>query len=130
MRSRPMGPRDLPALMEIYSRLGYEYDGGFPEFLSREFEAVEVVVDADDRPLAVCGAKRAVEMVMVCDPARPVLVRLTAIALLHERLRTVLHALGYKDATAFLPPEIVNTHGRTMQKRFGWIPAWKAYRVT
>lgn len=129
MTTRPLEARDLPALRAIYDRLGYKFDGGFPDFLGPEYEMAEVVVDADDRPLMVCGAKRAIEMVMVCDPDRPVLIRLTGIALLHERMRAVLHALGYTEASSFVPPELVRTHGRTMQKRFGWLEAWKAYRV-
>lgn len=130
MRSRPLEERDLPVLEEIYNRLPYKFDGGFPDFLSAEYEAAEVVVDADDRPLMVVGAKKAVEMVMVCDPSRPVLIRLQGIALLHERMRAMLRALGYGEASSFIPPEIEKTHGRTMERRFGWLPAWKGYRVT
>lgn len=130
MTTRPLEERDLPVLEEIYNKLPYKFDGGFPNFLSAEYEGAEVVVDVDDRPLMVVGAKRAVEMVMVCDPSRPVLIRLQGIALLHERMRGMLQALGYKEASSFIPPQIEKTHGRTMQRRFGWLPAWKGYRVT
>jgi hypothetical protein len=130
VRTRPLETRDLPFLEAIYRELPYRFDGGFPDFLGAEYEAAEVVVDVEDRPLMVCGAKKAIEMVMVCDPARPVLIRLAGIGLLHERMRAMLQALGYQEATSFVPPEIERTHGRTMAKRFGWLAAWKAYRVT
>jgi hypothetical protein len=130
MTTRPLEERDLPILEGIYDRLPYRFDGGFPKFLSAEYEGAAVVVDVDDRPLMVVGAKRAVEMVMVCDPSRPVMVRLIGIGLLHTAMRAMLRALGYTEAASFVPPAIERTHGRTMQKRFGWIPAWKAYRVT
>jgi hypothetical protein len=130
VHSRPLEERDLPRLREIYERLPYKFDGGFPDFLSAEYESAEVVVDADDRPLMVAGAKRAIELVMICDPARPVLVRLHGIALLHERLRVLLERLGLREAGSFIPPQIEKTHGRTMERRFGWLPAWKGYRVT
>lgn len=130
MTTRPLEERDLAALRAIYEALPYSFDGGFPDFLSEEYEAAEVVVDASDRPLMVVGAKRAVEMVMICDPSRPVLVRLRGIALLHERMRVMLRALGYREASSFVPPEIEKTHGRTMERRFGWLPSWKGYRVT
>jgi hypothetical protein len=129
MRTRPLEERDLPILEAIYDKLDYSFDDGFPKFLSSEFEAVEVVVDDKDLPIMVCGAKKAVEMVMICDPYPHVTVRLRGIALLHETMRNMLHSLGYKEATSFVPPQIVNTHGRAMQKRFGWVPAWKGYRV-
>lgn len=130
MTTRPLQEKDLPVLREIYERLPYKFDEGFPDFLSAEYEAAEVVVDAGDRPLMVVGAKRAVEMVMICDPSRPVLIRLQGIALLHEGMRRILRALGYREASSFIPPGIEKTHGRTMQRRFGWQPAWKGYRVT
>lgn len=120
----------MAALKAIYDRLPYRFDDGFPDFLGPDYERADVVVDAEDRPLMVCGAKKAIELVMVADPARPVVVRLAAIALLHQGLRSALNALGFKEASSFVPPEIEKTHGRTMQKRFGWLPAWKAYRVT
>lgn len=130
MRNRPLEERDLPVLQAIYDRLPYRFDDGFPDFLSEEYEAAEVVVDTDDRPLMVVGAKRAVEMVMICDPSRPVLVRIHGIAMLHAALRKMLRALGYREASSFIPPEIEKTHGRTMERRFGWQRAWKGYRVT
>lgn len=129
MKARPLEKRDLAVLREIYARLPYRFDDGFPDFLSRDYEAAEVVVDADDRPIAVCAAKRAIEMVVVCDPRRPVLIRLQAFALMHEGFRKLLRGLGFTEAFAFVPPGIEQTHGRTMQKRFGWLRAWAAYRI-
>ncbi len=130
MHRRKFEKRDVEVLQAIYDGLDYQFDGGFPDFLSEEWLSVDVVVDATDCPFAVCGAKRAVEMVMVCDPRRPVMVRLRGIALLHEGMRAVLRFLGYREASAFIPPQIEKTHGRTMERRFGWLPAWKGYRVT
>lgn len=130
MQIRLLEERDLPVLRAIYDRLPYAFDGGFPDFLSAEYVTAEVVVDANDRPLMVAGAKRAIELVMICDPSRPVVVRLRGIALLHGRLRTLLRRLWLQEAASFIPPGIETTHGRTMERRFGWLPAWKGYRVT
>lgn len=138
MRRRVLEERDLPVLREIYDKLPYKFTadpekpeaGGFPDFLSEEYVAADVVVDADDRPLMVVGAKRVVEMVMICDPSRHVLIRLQGIALLHDWMRILLRSLGYREASSFIPPEIEKTHGRTMERRFGWQRAWKGYRVT
>lgn len=130
MTTRPLEARDLAVLRAIYDALPYSFDGGFPDFLSEEYAAAEVVVDAADRPLMVAALKRAVELVMVCDPGRPVVVRMSGIALLTTRLRVVLHGLGLREASSFVPPEIEKTHGRTMERRFGWLPSWKGYRVT
>jgi len=129
MTTRPLEERDIPALKAIYNDLNYKFDDGFPDFLSDAYEAAEVVVDASDVPIMVVGAKKAVEMVMICSPNPHVLVRLKGIALLHERMRFILRNLGYKDANSFIPPEIEKTHGRTMVKRFGWIPSWKGYTI-
>ena len=129
MTTRPLEERDLPILQSIYNGLDYAFDDGFPDFLSDQYEAAEVVVDANDVPLMVVGAKKAVEMVMICNPNPPVIMRMQGIALLHARMQEILSRLGYKDASASIPPSIVETHGRTMQKRFGWLKAWPTYRI-
>lgn len=129
MTTRPLEERDLPILKEIYNGLDYAFDDGFPDFLSSQFESAEVVVDASDTLIMVVGAKKAVEMVMICSPKPHVTVRLQGIALLHKKMQEILSRLGYKEASASIPPEIVNTHGRTMQKRFNWLRAWPTYRI-
>lgn len=122
MRTRPLEERDLPILEAIYNKLELAFDDGFPKDLQQPF----VVVDEQDKPFLLAGVKMVPELVMICDQKPHVLVRLRAIALMHETLREKFP----KGAFAFVSPKFCGGFIATMRKRFGWQKTWEGYRVT
>jgi hypothetical protein len=122
-----MEERDIPAIREIYDAAGYD----FPSFDSPLIEAVDVVVDDSDVPFMAAAAKRGIEVILFCAPkgATHPQVKLEGIRLLHESMRDKIVPKGYDEAYSFLPPEIVKSHGRHLQRIFGWVPCWKAYLI-
>ena len=129
MRTRSVREDDLPTLKEIYDTAGYKFD--WPDLLSDEFLSVEVVVDERDRPLMAAAAKKSVELFLICAPGgnlHPAM-KMKAIWLLHLALRDALTLLGFYEATAFLPPELEKNYGRHLQRKFSWLPTWKAFCI-
>jgi hypothetical protein len=122
MTTRPLESRDLPILEGIYNELNLAFDGGFPADLQHAF----VVVDEQDRPFMLTGVRMVPELVMICDRRPHIVVRLKAIALMHEVLRKVFPG----GAFCFISPQFGIGFAATMVKRFGWKKTWEGYKVT
>jgi hypothetical protein len=125
MTTRPLEPRDLPILEAIYNELDLAFTDGFPADLQDAY----VVVDEADQPFMLAGVKMVPELVMICDQRPHPVVRLQAIALLHDTLRNVLRAKGFTEAFSFISPRFGAAFAVTMEKRFGWQRTWEAFRV-
>jgi hypothetical protein len=123
---RALEPRDLPILEAIYNEQDLRFSSGFPDFL--RLESAFVVVDSEDRPIMACGAKLIPELIMICDQRPHMAVRLEGIGLLHKRVRNVLNRQGFTETVSFVCPRFP-TFARTMERRFGWVKTWTAYKV-
>lgn len=127
MKVRPLRASDIPVLKAMYERAGFDYE--WPDLTSREFEAIEVVVNERDEPLMAAAAKRTVELYLFAGEMEHPAAKLHAIRLLHVALADALKAKGYSEANAFLPPQIEKSFGRRLMRTFGWLKSWSGYFV-
>jgi hypothetical protein len=122
MTTRPLETRDLPILEAIYNEQNLAFEDGFPADLENAY----VVVDEQDLPFMLTGVKMVPELVMICDQRPHVVVRLKAIALMHQVLREKFP----RGAFCFVSPKFNCGFIATMVKRFQWVKTWEGYRVT
>jgi hypothetical protein len=124
---RDLKDADLPVLREIYDRAKYEFP--WPELMKQD--EVSVVVDDYDVPIMAACSRVIPEMTLICAPGgrTHALVKLEAIAMLHESLREKLVQKGYNEAIASVPPELEKNYARHLEKHFGWRESWKTYRI-
>lgn len=127
MKVRSLRASDLAALKRMYEQSGFDYE--WPDLASREFEAVEVVVDERDEPLMAAAAKRTIELYLFAGEMEHPAAKLHALRLLHGALAEKLRAKGYGEANAFLPPEVEKSFGRRLMRTFGWLKSWTGYFV-
>lgn len=123
-----MVPEDIPVLREMYQRAGYEYE--FPNLNSHLFEEIQVLVNDDGAPIMAAAAERIIQLYLFCGESfKHPAARLYGIQLLHDALAKSLKRKGYREANAFLPPEIEKTFGKRLRKTFGWTKNWLSYAV-
>lgn len=123
MKSRPLRPEDVPILEQQARESGYPY----PDLSDRLIEAVEVITDDEDKPIAACIGKRLVELYLLFDPASKAALRIEALNILHESMAKRLKALGYDCAETFLPPNVERRFWRTLRDRWGWYRNWNSF---
>jgi hypothetical protein len=122
---RPYRPSDRRALKAIHERAEY----GFP--FPKSLRNYMVVCDDSGEPLMAAGYKITPEVLILCAPggnSHP-LVKLKAMALLHESLRGKLVKKGFHEANAFLAPKAEKSYGRHLRRHFGWQESWTAYTI-
>lgn len=115
MTIRPIASADLPRLRELFARQGFEYE--FPDLhalvgaLALEDEGVIV---------QVVLARPTTELYFLGDSTwRNPRWRMEALTRLHEAMRRELHAKGFEDVHAWIPPE-KKSFVRRLKRSFGW----------
>jgi hypothetical protein len=89
-------------------------------------EAIFVIVDDDDQPVAAFAAKRIVEIyAWIGDIPTPA--KMQAMRIGHGAMPGMLRARGYTQAEAFLPPGIAERFGRRLARSFGWVRNWSSW---
>lgn len=129
MRVRGYKESDLSHLKRIYLDAGYTFD--FPDFADPFVGHVQVVVSEEDVPIMAAFSKLVPEIILLCAPGgstHPV-VKMQAIGMIHQSMNDALTAEGHKEAFSFIPPEIVKSYGRHLQRKFGWMKTWAAFRI-
>jgi hypothetical protein len=122
---RPFLESDRAILAEIHAQAAYGFP--FPE----NIEEYVVAADGAGFPVMAAGAKLIPEVTLICAPGGSThpLIKLKAIALLHESIRDKLIAKGYSEAIATVPPNLV-AYQRHLQRHFRWQhESWPVFRV-
>jgi len=125
MRVRDWKASDIPKLRKIYESSDYKFD--FPDPSSPLMEDVFIVEDASGEPILAGYAVRSVEMIMMVRPDHA-LVKIQAIAKLHEAMRESLEKKGYDQAFAVVGDHL-KSYARHMQRIFGWRKDFALYRI-
>ncbi len=120
MKTRPFKSSDADFLNRCASQSGFPY----PNLSDPLIEAVEIVVDNEDRPIAACAAKRLVELYGWFDPDQSPAVKMAAIRMLHESMAEKLRAIGYREVNISVPPSLAVRFGRRLKRSFGWRENW------
>lgn len=121
MTIRPATIADLPTIQSFAEKSGFPYPSADDPLLE-----CCLVVESEGQVLMACAAKKLVELYLWSGDAPP-LVKLQALALLHDGMAKELRIKGYSEAQMFLPPEIEPKFGRRMVKSFGWCKNWLSY---
>lgn len=125
MKVRDWKASDIPKLRKIYEASDYKFD--FPDPSSPLMEDVFIVEDAEGEPILAGYAVRSVEMIMMIRPGHA-LVKINAIAKLHEAMRESLAKKGYDQAFAVVGDHL-KSYTRHMHKLFGWRKDYALYRI-
>lgn len=120
MTPRPLRASDIPILQEM------EHGFPYPDPCDPMIEAIFVVVDDSDRPIAAFAAKRLVEIyAWMSDLSTPE--KMQALRIAHGAMPGMLRARGYSHAECFLPPGIAERFGRRLARSFGWARNWASW---
>lgn len=123
MTVRELRDEDLPTLEAMAAKSGFPYI----DPRSPLTEAVLVVADGEDRPVAAVAAERIVQLYGWFDQDLRPMRKMQAIRLLHESMASELKKKGYNSAEAFIPTSICERFGRRLEKSFGWSPNWRSW---
>jgi hypothetical protein len=121
MKVREFRITDQPFLEEIHAESGYAFKWPKDHVLT-----TQVIADVEDKPIAIVCARNVPEIILALRKKDHPLMKLQALAIIHEAMRRELNAMGYEEASCSLPPEIDGTYGRHL-RRFGWLRAWTTY---
>jgi len=126
MRIRDYTPEDEPALRAMHAAQNFDYP--FPDLANQLFLTRLVLEDDDGRPLMAVLGRVTCEAFLLADAkAGTPRERWQHLRTLHEAARRALHAQGFEDATAWIPPRIERSFGRRL-RRLGWLrDVWSAY---
>jgi len=91
-------------------------------------ESVLVVEDEDGKIIGAAAAERIVQLYFFKGSGSPG-ETLGAIRLLHAALAFELRTKGYREANAFLPPQVEKSFGRRLMRTFGWIRNWTSFCI-
>jgi hypothetical protein len=125
MRFRPLIDSDVPVLREMFERSGLKYT--FPDLRGPKMEAVIVVADEEDKPVAAAAAERIVQAYLLMKEDEHPAAKLHYVKMLHEGLATELKNKGYTCLEAFLPPHMEKSFGRRLMRSFGWCRSWPCF---
>jgi len=118
MKIRPLEAEDVPKLKAIYEEMGFEYE--FPDLLSPQFVNV-MVLEEDGAPVMCIASRKTVETYLLMDKGwRTPGWRQEAFLELHLAAHKAVKALGFTDANCWIPPQVVKSFGRRLQRVFGW----------
>ncbi len=122
---RPMKISDIPTLRQLYEFSGLPY--AFPDLRGPLMESVLVVTDDNDVPVAACAAERIIQLYLLIDESLHPAAKMRYIRDLHNHLSVVLSSKGYREANAFIPPEMEKSFGRRLMRTFGWLRNWPSF---
>jgi hypothetical protein len=120
---RPLKPSDIAILKRIHEQSGFEYK---LELDGPAIEAILVVADDHDRPVAAAIAERLIQVGLLVDSISPQ-AKMKAIRLLDHHLANVLRAKRYNEVNCFIPPKIAKKFGRRLEKSFQWVKNWPSW---
>jgi len=119
VRVRNYRPSDEARLREMHSERCLPYK--FPDIENPEFVAKIVVTDDEDNPIAAALARKTVEIYGLVDSSwESPAWRFEAMVRLHEAMRHEVGRMGYRDAHAWIPPQLVKSFARKLRHLFGW----------
>ena len=116
---------DEPALRQMHERTGFAYK--FPDLKGPMTEAVVVVADENNEPVAAAIAERLVQVSLLLKEGGHPSAKLHFVKILHEGLATELSSRGYHEVNCFLPPEIERSFGRRLMRTFSWVRNWPSF---
>ncbi len=123
---RAMQPSDIPTLRQLYEFSGLPYT--LPDLRGPQMEAVLVVTDDNDVPVAACAAERIIQLYLLIDETLHPAAKLRYIRDLHTHLAGVLSSKGYREVNCFIPPEVEKRNfGRRLMRTFGWVRNWPSF---
>jgi hypothetical protein len=123
MICRSLQSEDLPKLQAIAAASGYPY----PDLSGPDIEAVQVVVDEDGNVLGACAAKKVIELYLYKGLCPSPACTLSVVRNLHKALADDLRSKGWNEANVFLPPALVKSFGRRLEKSFSWVRNWPSW---
>jgi hypothetical protein len=126
MTVRDYRPDDLRHFQRMHEAMGFDYL--LPDF--DKMEAVKVVVDENDLPLAAAGAEKILQLYFLCGKFEHPAAQLHSITLLHAAMAPPLREKGYHEVNAFLPPSIARSFGRRLERTFGWSKNWLSWYLS
>lgn len=91
-------------------------------------ESALVVEDDSGNPIVAAAAERIVQLYLFRGEAGPP-ETLGAIRMLHSALAEELRQKGYREANAFLPPQVEKSFGRRLMRTFGWARNWASFCI-
>lgn len=100
----------------------------YPAFDDPLLEGFVVIVDAEDKPLMACAARRLVELYLYAGDA-PASVKRRAVELIHSAMASELRKQGYNVAEAFIPPTIAEKFGKRLERTFLWTKNWPSWSI-
>ncbi len=122
MRVRPFQLGDTPTLRNMAEASGFPYI----DPTSDKIEALMVVVDEFDVPVAACAAERIVQLYLWCEDQHPA-AKMRALRMLHQEMAPALKAKGYDECNGFFPPQLAASFGRRLERSFGWVRNWTSW---
>lgn len=118
MTIRPYRASDDARLKEIYAEMGFSYQ--FPNLSEPQFVNIQVAED-DGVVVGAIASRMTVETYLLMDKGwKTPGWRQEILMQLHLSAHKAVKALGYTDANAWVPPEVVKSFGRRLQRVFGW----------
>jgi hypothetical protein len=118
---------DEPVLRALHETQGHPYP--FPDLSHPQFIGILVATDENDVAVQAIAARKTVEVYMLGDPNwRTPAWRFQTFVLLHRQIHKLIFSLGFTDALAFLPPKVVISFGRRLERDLGWVPGkWQHF---
>lgn len=122
---RAYRPSDEAALRAIHAEQGFDY--AFPDL--SQFVEIMVAVDENDVPVQAVLARKTVEIYFLADKGwRTPAWRMRLFTDIHLAMHKRLLELGFTDAHAWIPPQIVKSFGRRLKRVFGWVESrWTCF---
>ena len=104
---------------------------GFPyvDVKSLKVECIMVAVDENDQPIAAVAAHRILESYVWMDQAQHPAVKFAALRDLQPAMVQELRMKGWDEINAFLPPTLLQTFGRRLERSFRWVRNWPSFAL-
>jgi hypothetical protein len=125
MKMRNLVESDIPVLREMHRKGGLAYD--FPDLRGSKTEAVVVVADENNEPVAAAVAERLIQVSLLLKEDEHPAAKLHWVKLLHEGLASELSSKGYHEANCFIPPQLEKSFGRRLMRTFQWVRNWPSF---
>ncbi len=98
--------------------MGLDYK--FPDLSQPQFVDIEIA-EEDGLIIGAIASRKTVETYLLIDPDwKTPGWRQEALMQLHLSAHGAVKALGFTDANAWVPPQVVKSFGRRLQRVFGW----------
>jgi hypothetical protein len=110
-------------------KLSAHQDFPYPDPDSPLCDSIWVACDDEDRPVMEISAHRTAELYLRLSPDVSPMAALHAGGELLRNIRDDLCFNGLNEAQAFVSPRIERSFGRHLQKHFGAIRDWAAFKL-